>query len=96
MSEPDERPGTTLEAADLTSRQAEAVTKTIRELRSLGFALGDHGAIAEGAATKEGIDCLEARIASTEARLIKWMVGVGIASVGLAAAVGLLLRLLPG
>ena len=72
----------TLEDAGLTSKQAEAVTTTIRV------------AIAEGTATKEDIYRLEARIANFEARLIKWMVGVGVASVGLAlAGAGLLIRL---
>lgn len=72
----------TLEDAGLTSRQAEAVTTTIRV------------AIAEGTATKEDIYRLEACIANSEARLIKWMVGVGMASVGLAVAgAGLLLRI---
>ena len=75
----------TLEAAGLTSKQAEAVTTTIRV------------AIAEGTATKEDIYRLEARVANSEARLIKWMVGVGIASVGLAVAgAGLLIQFLPG
>lgn len=72
----------TLEDSGLTSRQAEAVTTTIRV------------AIAEGTATKEDIYRLEACIANSEARLIKWMVGVGMASVGLAVAgAGLLLRI---
>ncbi len=74
-----------LEDAGLTAKQAEAVTTTIRV------------AIAEGTATKEDIYRLEARIANSEARLIKWMVGVGIASVGLAVAgAGLLIQFLPG
>ncbi len=47
----------TLEDAGLTSKQAEAVTTTIRV------------AIAEGTATKEDITRLEARLAELETRL---------------------------
>ena len=47
----------TLEDAGLTSKQAEAVTTTIR------------GALAEGTATKEDIYRLEARLSELETRL---------------------------
>ncbi len=69
----------TLEDAGLTSKQAEAVTTTIRV------------AIAEGTATKQDIFRLEARLAELELRLT-WRVlgGVG-ALLAVAVAVARLL-----
>lgn len=70
----------TLEDAGLTSKQAEAVTTTIRV------------AIAEGTATKEDIIRLEARLAELELRITRRMYGLAIAQVG--ATVALIVTLL--
>lgn len=73
----------TLEDAGLTSKQAEAVTTTIRV------------AIAEGTATKEDIIRLEARLAELELRLTRRMYALAIAQAGATVALTVtLLRLL--
>ncbi|MCY3968444.1 MAG: hypothetical protein OXG74_00800 [Acidobacteria bacterium] len=73
----------TLEDAGLTSKQAEAVTTTIRV------------AIAEGTATKEDIIRLEARLAELELRLTRRIYALAIAQAGATVALTVtLLRLL--
>ena len=73
----------TLEGAGMTSKQAEAVTTTIRV------------AIAEGTATKEDVYRLEARLSELELRLTRRMYALAIAQAGATVALTVtLLRLL--
>ena len=77
-----------LTAADLTDAQADAITDAVREAAEHDAAAVDVDALATKAdlarfATKEE---LRAEISALELRLVKWIVGTGVACAGLVVA----------
>ena len=61
-----------LKEAGASDAVAEAIAETIREGRELDLSQ---------LATKADLAMLDAKIAATELRLLKWMIGVGVAAV---------------
>ena len=74
-----------LSAADLTPAQVEAITDAVRQA-------ADHGDPVTPDQLTAGITAIRAELAALELRLIKWIVGTGLAVVaaGIAAVVGIL------
>ena len=75
----------TLAAADLTPAQVEAITDAVRQA-------ADHGDHVTPDQLNAGITAIRAELAALELRLIKWIVGTGlaVAAAGIAAVVGIL------
>ena len=75
-----------LTAADLTEAQADAITAAVREAAEHDAA----GVDVDALATKSDLTALEARLraesAAIELRLVKWIVGTGVAGAGLVIA----------
>lgn len=74
-----------LAAADLTPAQVEAITDAVRQA-------ADHGDHVTPDQLSAGVTAIRAELAALELRLIKWIVGTGLAVVaaGIAAVVGIL------
>ena len=73
-----------LSAADLTPAQVEAITDAVRQA-------ADHGDHVTPDRLTAGLTSIRAELAAIELRLIKWIVGTGLAVVaaGIAAVVGI-------
>jgi hypothetical protein len=68
-----------LKASGFTDAQAEAVTRAIRA--SQDFDLSDLAAKSDLAEVRLEIERVRLEMATLEARLIKWVIGVGVAAV---------------
>ena len=76
----------TLTDANLTSAQADAITAAVRQAAEHDAATLDPGTLVTKTDLRAEIAGVDARLAALELRLIKWIVGTGLAAAGLVIA----------
>ena len=71
-----------LTAADLTPQQADAITAAVRQAAEHEATGLDLGTVVTKTDLRAEIAGVDARLAAIELRLIKWIVGTGLAAAG--------------